>query len=123
MDFVTTIIAILATIPYISFFIIFIILKKTTKQATRSTKIAADLSNVFFILAVNAILFIIFDYSFLTWTIITYMIAILFVITIQWRKDLEVNIWMAARLVWRAGFVLLAISYLLLLPIGIWVNF
>ncbi|TFB23308.1 DUF3397 domain-containing protein [Filobacillus milosensis] len=123
MDLLLTLVAILATIPYISFFILFFVLKKVTNQATRSTKIAADLSSVFFIIAVNALLYLIFENSFLTWTIITYMLAIIAVITIQWKNEIDINIWQAARIVWRGGFILLALSYLVLVPIGIYLTY
>lgn len=94
-----------------------------TNQSTRSTKIAADITTAFFILAVNALLYLIFEHSFLGWTIISFMVAALIIITVQWRIKTEVNFWRAARIVWRAGFVVLAIGYIILVPIGIYYNF
>ncbi|SEP55123.1 DUF3397 domain-containing protein [Piscibacillus halophilus] len=123
MDYFATLIALLATVPYATFFVIFYISKKITNQATRSTKLAADWSSLFFILAVNALLFLIFDYSFLIWFLVMYMVAMIIVITIQWRNEIDVNFRMAFRVVWRAGFILLAISYIVLLPIGIYMTY
>ncbi len=52
-----------------------------------------------------------------------YMVAMIIVITIQWRNEIDVNFRMAFRVVWRAGFILLAISYIVLLPIGIYMTY
>ncbi|MGP4072553.1 DUF3397 domain-containing protein [Piscibacillus sp. B03] len=123
MELLATLIALLATMPYITFFIIFFVYRKLTNQATRSTKLAADLSNVFFLLAVNAILFIIFNHSFLVYFFLLLLIGVIIVICIQWKKEEEVNIRRAFRVVWRLAFIVFAISYTALIPFGIFITY
>ncbi|WP_369404763.1 DUF3397 family protein [Piscibacillus salipiscarius] len=102
---------------------LFIIMKKVTRQATRSTKFAADLSNLFFLIAVNAILFNLLNRSFIVYFLLLFMLGVIVVITMQWRKELEINIMRAVRVVWRAGFIILVITYTILLPIGIYITY
>ncbi|PKR78528.1 hypothetical protein CEY16_01870 [Halalkalibacillus sediminis] len=122
MSIITTIIAILATIPYLSFIIIFILLKRFTGQSTYSTKLAADLSSILFIIAVNALLFMIFDQSFLVWTLVFYLVLLGIIITFQRTRDIHIDIWKACRQVWRGGFIFWALSYLILLPVSFYFN-
>ncbi|GAA0460541.1 DUF3397 domain-containing protein [Alkalibacillus silvisoli] len=119
MDILTSIIAFMSTAPFIVFLVLFFILKKVTKQATRSTKIAADVSCVLFLISVIGLIDYIFNISLLWETIIFYMLFLALMITLQWRKGEEIYITQAIRFVWRASFVMLSVAYFLLVPIAI----
>lgn len=123
MNLVSTVIALLATIPYITFFLCFLVLRNITKRATFSTKMAADFSTVFFLLSVNGILFMIFNQNFLVWMIVLFLFFTIIILIFQWKVDSEIQVLRAIRIVWRFGFIIGAIGYLILTPVGIYVNY
>ncbi|WP_017187661.1 DUF3397 domain-containing protein [Alkalibacillus haloalkaliphilus] len=122
MDIIVTIIALLSTIPFIVFIILFIVLKKMTNQATRSTKMAADLSCFLFVIAFIGLVDYLFN-AFLLWELMLFYIVFLaLIITYQWRKGEEIYLMRAVRFVWRASFVMLSVAYFLLVPIAIFLQ-
>ncbi|MGM8214372.1 DUF3397 domain-containing protein [Bacillaceae bacterium W0354] len=123
LNIFSTIIALLATIPILTFLIVFLILKKVSNEATKSTKLAADVSAIFFIFAVDALLYIIFERGFFAWIVISYMLIVVFVLMFQWRKEIEINVWRAVRMSWRIGFIIMCAAYIILLPFGIIANY
>ncbi|WP_306975463.1 DUF3397 domain-containing protein [Alkalibacillus salilacus] len=114
-----TIIAVLSTVPFLTFFILFLLFRKWTGQATRSTKRAADYSTVLFLIAVIALLDYIFNMIPFWETLLAYIITFAIVLTIQWRREEEIVIIRAVRFVWRLSFVMLTVAYLLLVPMAI----
>lgn len=60
----------------------------------------------------------IFSQYYFSLTIIGYLILSIIVLSIYWRKDHEINIWRICRVVWRIGFVFVAVLYVILLPIA-----
>ncbi|WP_188205715.1 DUF3397 domain-containing protein [Alkalibacillus aidingensis] len=123
MEMITSILAVLSTLPFLVFIIMFMILKKVTNQATRSTKLAADWSCVLFLVAVIGLVDYIFGLSIWWESIIFYMIFIGIMITRQWRREEEVQFLQAVRFVWRISFVMLTVAYFLLVPIAIYLQF
>ncbi|MET3682040.1 asparagine N-glycosylation enzyme membrane subunit Stt3 [Alkalibacillus flavidus] len=123
MEFIATIVAILATVPFVTFFMLFIIEKKRTKTATVSTKRAADVTTALLLIAVYALIEYIFDVSLFWETVIIYMVLLAIVLTVQWRKEEEITFLRAVRFVWRLSFVMLSVAYLLLVIIAIMLQF
>ncbi|MDQ0159191.1 cellulose synthase/poly-beta-1,6-N-acetylglucosamine synthase-like glycosyltransferase [Alkalibacillus salilacus] len=119
MAYFGTIIAVLSTVPFLTFFILFLLFRKWTGQATRSTKRAADYSTVLFLIAVIALLDYIFNMIPFWETLLAYIITFAIVLTIQWRREEEIVIIRAVRFVWRLSFVMLTVAYLLLVPMAI----
>ncbi|WP_027963096.1 DUF3397 domain-containing protein [Halalkalibacillus halophilus] len=119
---ITTVIAYLATIPFLTFFLLFIVVKKITNKATRSTKIAADWTCVLFLISVNGLVFMLFDYSILWESVLAYMVSIAIVLTIQWRNEEEIYLFRAFRIVWRGSFILLSLGYLVLMTLAIYLE-
>ncbi|NIK10689.1 DUF3397 family protein [Alkalibacillus almallahensis] len=122
MAYFGTIIAVLSTVPFLTFFILFWVFRKWTGQASRSTKRAADYSTVLFLFADIALLDYIFNIVPFWETLLAYIIIFAIVLTIQWRREEEIIIIRAVRFVWRLSFVMLSVAYLLLVPVAILMN-
>ncbi len=119
IEIVATIIAILATVPVITFLILFFIFKARTKKTTRSIQLAADFSALFFIIAVSTLFYILFENHFIPWIVVSYLIVLLIVLFYQYVKNEEIIINRALRIVWRIGFIMMFMLYVLLFLITI----
>ena len=119
IEIVATIIAILATVPVITFLILFFIFKARTKKTIRSIQLAADFSALFFIIAVSALFYILFENHFIPWIVVSYLIVLLIVLFYQYVKNEEIIINRALRIVWRIGFIMMFMLYVLLFLITI----
>ncbi len=118
MNVLSTILALLTTIPFLTFFIVFIVLKKITKRSTYSTKMAADLSVIFFLISINGLTMMLFDRLILLEIVVGFVILVGIFLFIQWRRDEDILLWRAVRIVWRIAFMLSVIGYLVLLIIA-----
>ena len=118
MNVLSTILALLTTIPFLTFFIVFIVLKKITKRSTYSTKMAADLSVIFFLISINGLTMMLFDRLILLEIVVGFVILVGIFLFIQWRRDEDILLWRAVRIVWRIAFMLSVIAYLVLLIIA-----
>lgn len=119
IEIVATIIAILATVPVITFLVLFFIFKARTKKTTRSIQLAADFSALFFIIAVSTLFYILFENHFIPWIVVSYLIVLLIVLFYQYVKNEEIIINRALRIVWRIGFIMMFMLYVLLFLITI----
>ena|SRR5690625_2610620 len=114
IEIVATIIAILATVPVLTFLILFFIFKAQTKNTTRSIQLAADFSAIFFIIAVSALFYILFENHYIPWIVIGYLIVLLIVLVYQFTNQEELLIKKSFRIVWRIGFMIMFVLYILL---------
>ena len=119
IEIVATIIAILATVPVITFLVLFFIFKARTKKTTRSIQLAADFSALFFIISVSTLFYILFENHFIPWIVVSYLIVLLIVLFYQYVKNEEIIINRALRIVWRIGFIMMFMLYVLLFLITI----
>src|SRR5690625_751664 len=119
IEIVATIIAILATVPVITFLVLFFIFKARTKKTTRSIQLAADFSALFFIISVSTLFYILFENHFIPWIVVSYLIVLLIVLFYQYVKKEEIIINRALRIVWRIGFIMMFMLYVLLFLLAI----
>ena len=119
IEIVATIIAILATVPVITFLVLFFIFKARTKKTIRSIQLAADFSALFFIISVSTLFYILFENHFIPWIVVSYLIVLLIVLFYQYVKNEEIIINRALRIVWRIGFIMMFMLYVLLFLITI----
>ncbi|MFV8827045.1 DUF3397 domain-containing protein [Alkalihalobacterium sp. APHAB7] len=111
-------IATVVTLPIVGWYLVYIITVKITKKKSYSIRLAADISLVFFILAVYFISYEIWKQSFL-WIILIVFFAVAICFTIiHWKVAKDVHLVRLFRGIWRFNFILFFLAYILLSTFG-----
>lgn len=112
--------AITAFVPFLWFFILWIVVYLKTRDSKRATKLAMDVTTLLLIGSVSSMYTIIFHNNFGFFMILLFfLIGYGLIGNYQYRLRGAVKHIKIIRLLWRVGFFLLSAVYFLLLIIGI----
>lgn len=121
-DIILFILAFMITVPFIITVIIFYSLNYLFKNPVMSFHKAISWTTILYILSVNTILTYLFEGFFLGYIILFMLCILTIVITAQWRKQTEVDIRRAIKLLWRFSFLVFFFLYFVFLLFGIGKN-
>ncbi|WP_368659169.1 DUF3397 domain-containing protein [Metabacillus halosaccharovorans] len=116
--FINWIISILITLPIISLFLLYIIIRIFIDNQRKSILLTIDLSTVFFIVSVHFHFIAIFEKSFLLFIILGISCLILFFYYVEKTKFKNPSIKRVARNTWRSAFLLFVAGYIILTVLG-----
>ncbi|HZH58715.1 MAG TPA: DUF3397 domain-containing protein [Metabacillus sp.] len=116
--FLNWIISILITIPIISLFLLYIIIRIFIDNKRKSIVLTIDISTIFFIISVHFHFITIFKQSFLLFILLGIGCLLLFVYFVEYRKSKSPSIKKITRNTWRLSFLLFVTSYIVLTVIG-----
>ncbi|XOK58937.1 DUF3397 domain-containing protein [Paenibacillus elgii] len=110
----------LALVPFVAFFIVWVVVYYYTKDKRRATHLSMDITTLFLIGSVSFMSRNLFDSGMLLWTIVLlFLVAAGLLGNMQNRLKGKIDLIKIARTLGRLGFVLLTACYVLLLFIGI----
>lgn len=119
-QFLADLFAAFATVPFISFIIIYVIAYTRTKSKKESIRWAIHITMLLLLFSVSGMIKAITDSTALFWWMIVLLVLIAGVIVfLQWKLRQQINIGKAIRSMWYLGFILFALMYIVLIPIGI----
>lgn len=122
VNVIAYIIGAIITFPFIGWYLIYFFTKMMTKRRAYSVKIASDISAIFFIIAVNFMLYEIWHRSYL-WLIAIVILSIAIIYTIlYWKMAHDVHIWKLFRGIWRFNFLLFFFIYIVVAFYGCYVR-
>lgn len=116
--FLNWIISILITLPIISLFLLYIIIRIFSDNKRKSLVLTIDFSTIFFIISVHFHFITIFKQSFLLFILLVIGCLLLFVYFVEYRKSKSLSIKKITRKTWRLSFLLFVTSYIVLTVIG-----
>lgn len=116
--FINWIISILITLPIISLFLLYIIIRIFIDNKRKSILLTIDLSTIFFILSVHFHLITIFDQSFLLYIVMGIACLLLFFYYADKRKSKSPSIKKVIRITVRFSFLLFVSFYIVLTVCG-----
>jgi hypothetical protein len=118
-DAIAWLVATFVTLPIFTFYLIYLVSVKTTKNKRKSIKLAVDTSAIFFIIAVYFISYEIWSQS-LLWLIITLIIVVAMIFTIiHWKVSEDIQLDKLLKGFWRFNFLLFVFMYLVLSVYGL----
>ncbi|QQZ08041.1 DUF3397 domain-containing protein [Heyndrickxia vini] len=117
--FISWMIAMLITIPFIGYFLSFVFIKQITKNHRKAVAISIDITTVILIISVHFFIKTIWGHSFL-WLIVLVMLllALLFAIIYRYLRD-EIDYLRVFRGYWRLNFLIFFSLYIILLLYGL----
>jgi|SRR5699024_1479074 len=118
VDFLIYIIAILITVPPVLACIVYFVSSKRFHSSMRAVHATVNWTTLFFIIAVDLLITVVFNQSATGIIIVTLLILLSIIIYYQWKKG-EIHLRKALRLLWRITFLLFFILYFLLLFAGV----
>lgn len=116
---ISILIATVVTIPFIGWYLIYIITVKIMKKRAKAVRIASDSSTILFIAAVNFILLELWGRS-LLWVIflVIFLIAFLFTL-VHWKVDGDIHIKRLMTGIWRTNFIVFILAYVCFCAYGL----
>ncbi|MBW7650178.1 MULTISPECIES: DUF3397 domain-containing protein [Anoxybacillus] len=119
-ELVTSFIAIMVVVPFLSFFFIFTLAKAVFKRkGRRAFHVAVNGSTIFFIFAVHVLLQAIFHRSYIVELLIFFIVTFMIGIVLYWKKTGDVSLPRTFKLYWKVQFLLFTTAYMGLLIYGI----
>ncbi|MFF2752385.1 DUF3397 domain-containing protein [Psychrobacillus sp. NPDC058041] len=116
---ITKIFSFIILFPVILFILTFIISKYILSKRKKSFGVAADVTTFLLFFSVSNAFSIVFSKSiFLLMIIISLLIATIFTY-LDWRNQKEIEVMPLLRKIWRLLFILLCVTYALILFIGV----
>ncbi|MFB5660666.1 DUF3397 domain-containing protein [Alteribacillus sp. HJP-4] len=110
------------TLPFLGWYLVYIVTVKWTKRKGKAVRLAADLTTIFFIIAVHILIHAIWSVS-LLWLILLTMLFISAAYTIlQIRSSPEAPFYKLLKGIWRLHFFLFSIVYILLVCYGLTIS-
>ena len=116
--FINWIISILITLPIISLFLLYIIIRIFIDNKRKSVLLTIDLSTIFFIISVHFHLLTIFEKSLLVVILLVIGCLSLFFYYVERRKSKRPSIKRITRNTWRFSFLFFVTSYIVLTVLG-----
>jgi hypothetical protein len=116
---VSSLVAALVTLPLLSYFLIFILAKKWTKNHRRSVGMAMDLSTFFFIFSVHYLILAIWDKHLFWMTILVILTIACSVVIVHYKVKQEILFQKVLKGFWRLNFICFLFVYFLLCLYGI----
>ena len=123
MEFLTNVFAMFAGLPFVSFFVILVLLSFFLPKK-KAVLTAIDITNVLLIISVSAMYYISFDSKMgIWWIVLFYLVVAGLIGGLQARMRGKVDFRRLLKAVWRLGFFVLSIVYLIYLISGIISNY
>ena len=119
LDIITYTISVLITAPLLASFIVYIISMLIERNKWKAIHRVVNWTTIFYIIAVLVMLELIFDRSFLSFTIIFFLVILTLIIFIQWKDKKDVQFIKAIKLLTRILFLLFFLLYGCFMIIGI----
>jgi len=113
-DYIYYAIALFIAFPFIITFLAYWITKLRKKHTWKAVHNAVQWSAIFFVLGVGVLLQLLFDRSFFGWIILLFLISITGILIHQYRKQSDIEVSKAIKIVWRSAFLLFSSAYLIL---------
>jgi hypothetical protein len=124
LDAIVRAYASLAVVPFITFALVWVVVYALKKEKKFATTFAMDVTTVLLIGVVSALYNRLFQSTFgLYLLLLLFLIAFGFLGNIQQRSKGKVDLRRIVRAIWRLGFLGLSAAYILLVTIGMAVNF
>lgn len=118
--FLVNVFSFLSVAPFVSFFIVWIVVYFVYKQKKKATELAMDVTNVFLIIAVSAMYNEIFNSKLGFWIIaLCLLLATGLIGNAQNRLKGRLDFPRIYKIVWRIGFVVLICFYVIFMIVGI----
>ncbi len=119
-QFLADVFAAFATVPFISFVLIYVIAYVRTKSKKESIRWAIHITMLLLLFSVSGMIKAITESTAIFWWMIVLLVVIaVLILFLQWKIRQQINLGKAIRSVWYLGFVLFAVTYIVLIPIGI----
>lgn len=125
MNLVQSIFAIAAIIPFVTFVILYLVLNYYMDDKKRAKTLTIDVTTALLIISVSAMFDVIFQPSMRgIWIILLiFLVAFGLIGGAQTRNRGQVNLQKTFRMIWRIGFLLLSVLYIIFLFVGIGQSF
>lgn len=118
-DVISSFFATLITIPLLVYILIFVIVKKLTKNHRKAVHLALDLSTIFFILSVHFLVLTIWERSYFSYIFIFMLICAIIFVIINWKVKGEIVITLFFKGFWRFNFLIFFMAYIGLTIYGV----
>jgi uncharacterized membrane protein YGL010W len=123
LEFLSNVFAMFAGLPFVSFFVILVLLSFFLPKK-KAVLTAIDITNVLLIISVSAMYYISFDSKMgIWWIVLFYLVVAGLIGGLQARMRGSVDFRRLLKAVWRLGFFVLSIVYLIYLITGIISNY
>ncbi|MYL33038.1 DUF3397 family protein [Pontibacillus yanchengensis] len=109
---VAYILAAIITLPIPMTFVIYFFARKILKNKKRSLHVTVNIMTFFYILAVNATIFVIFEQSWFSYIFILLIVLLSMFVVLQWKYKEEVVFKSAWKGFWRFSFLLFSFAYI-----------
>jgi hypothetical protein len=119
---VSSILALLITIPIIGYLLVFVIVKQATKNHRTAVRYGIDVTTMILLFAVHYMLLVIFNQSFFWMILIALLVIGIMFVLLHWQVKKEIIISKVLKGYWRLNFLLLSIAYFVLLMYGLTVR-
>lgn len=119
LEAVTHIISFFITVPMVASFIVYVISMGRLGNPWKAIHMMVDWTTLFYILAVMIMLFVLFERHFFGYILIFLLMALSVIIFNQWKKERDIQLKKAVKLLWRISFLLFFFLYGCLTVLGI----
>lgn len=119
LEVIIYILAFFITIPVLASMIIYIGSMIRERNKRKAVHRMVNWTTFFYIVAVTIMLSLIFETNFIGIILILFLFALSFIIFIQWKRKRDVHFVKAAKILWRASFLLFTLLYGCLMVVGI----
>lgn len=119
INYLSIIIALLITFPFIPTIIVYKVSDKIVKHKLRALHIAINWTTILYIFATIRILNMMFDQQFIGIVIGLILVLLAIIIIWQWKIKTEVLLNKALKILWRLCFIVFLFAYLILVVYGI----
>ncbi|WP_330948430.1 DUF3397 domain-containing protein [Virgibacillus sp. MG-45] len=119
IDMMAYFIAIFVTVPPITTFLIYRLLRLKSNYSRKAFFKAVNWTTLLYIIAVFIILNNLFDQFFIGIFLLVLLILFTVIIIVQWKTKIEINYQAAFKVLWRSCFLLFSFLYFVLICYGI----
>lgn len=105
----------LIIIPVFSTILLYQLHKKIKKSSWKALHFSAQVSSLFYIAAVTSLLYVLFEISVIGKLLILFLIILSIMLILQWKKDTEVSLLKALKILLRISFLSFGLLYVLLI--------
>ncbi|WP_152656485.1 DUF3397 domain-containing protein [Oceanobacillus sp. CFH 90083] len=113
-DYIYYTVAFFIAFPFTVTFLAYWITKLRKKHTWKAVHNAVQWSAIFFILGAGVLLQLLFDRTFFGWIILLLLVSLTAILINQYRKQTDISVAKAIKIVWRSAFLLFASAYLIL---------
>lgn len=119
LEAVTHIISFFITVPMVASFIVYVISMGRLGNPWKAIHMMVDWTTLFYILAVMIMLLVLFERHFFGYILIFLLTTLSVIIFNQWKKERDIQLKKAVKLLWRISFLLFFFLYGCLTVLGI----